>query len=50
MQLVVQLMNPSCKFGISPFAIGMTHPDAPLEAQLALQIAMRNLTDEDMKR
>lgn len=50
MKLVIQNITYNSRFGVSPFAIGMTHTDAPLEAQMALQIAMRHIGDEELKR
>ncbi|XP_066318395.1 uncharacterized protein [Miscanthus floridulus] len=47
MKVVIQYINRNSRFGVSPFAIGMTHPDAPLEAQLASQIALCHMNDED---
>jgi hypothetical protein len=50
MEVVVQSITKRSKFGVSPFATGMTHRDVPLEAQLATQMAMGQLTDEDVNR
>ena len=50
MKVVIQYINRNSRFGVSPFAIGMTHPDAPLEAQLASQIALCHMNDEDTAR
>lgn len=49
-KMVVQYINSNSRFGVSPFAIGMTHQDAALEAQLALQVALSYISDEDMDR
>ncbi|CAN6205475.1 unnamed protein product [Urochloa humidicola] len=35
------------RFGVSPFMMGLEHRDAPLEAQLKLEKALRQLSDED---
>lgn len=50
MELVLEYKNKNTKFGVSPFAIGMTHQDVALEAQIAMQLAMREVTDEDLNR
>lgn len=49
-KMIVQYKNSNSRFGVSPFAIGMTHQDAPLEAQLALQVALNYMSNEDMDR
>lgn len=38
------------RFGISPFAVGLAHPDTTLETQLAIQIALNQVTNEEVRR
>ncbi|CAL5015641.1 unnamed protein product [Urochloa decumbens] len=35
------------RFGVSPFCIGLAHKDAPLEVQLKLERALRQVKDEE---
>lgn len=50
MGVIIQYINSKSKFGVSPFAIGMTHRDVPLENKIAMQMAMGQASYEDMTR
>jgi hypothetical protein len=35
------------RFGVSPFCVGLAHKNATLEAQLSIDIALRQVTDQE---
>lgn len=50
MKMMIQYKEKSDRFGISPFAIGMTHPDTTFETQLTIQIGLGEVTNDEMLR
>lgn len=43
-------LNHSEIFGLSPFALDLSHPDAPFECVASLYNALKNLPDSDKDR
>jgi hypothetical protein len=43
-------LHSNSSFGLSPFAVDLTHPDAPFASVTTLYTALMNLTREDKER